>query len=149
MATGPFTIPMATRPFIIPMLTTAASGATTGPIITTIDELVASQGAVAAKQVIDTASVAPLLSSSRELLRAPLFQWAATGFSPNYIIQEFTLVPPPICADGVTRTVVEYFQLCLGVTLGNLLPTLQALVDGMTLSYSFEGNTLRIHVTKK
>jgi len=118
------------------------------PLVTTIDELMASHGAIVAQETKDKAIVAVLLRESRATLRDPLFRWASAGFPPNYILQQFTVTPPSICSDGITRTVVEYFQYCLGVTLGNLLPTLQALVEGMTLSYSFSGNTLRIHVTK-
>ena len=132
-------------PFIV---TTPMSGTTTGPIITTIDELISSHGAILAKETTDKATVATLLGESRSSLRDPLFKWAAAGFPANYIIQEFTLIPPPVCSDGITRSIVDYFQYCLGITLGNLIPTLQALVEGMSFSYSFSGNNLRIHVTK-
>lgn len=157
MATGPFTTQMLTTadtgntpgPVYIPMLIPSTSGATTTPIITTIDELIASHGAILAKEAADKATVAVLLEESRNTLRDPLFKWAAAGFPANYIIKEFTIIPPPVCSDGVTRSIVDYFQYCLGVTLGNLLPRLQSLVNGMMFSYSFSGNTsLRIHVTK-
>jgi hypothetical protein len=139
---------MATGPNMFAMLATSASGATTTPTITTIDELIASHGAILAKETADKATVAVLLEESRGTLRDPLFKWAAAGFPANYIIKEFTITPPPVCSDGVTRSVVDYFQYCLGVTLGNLLPSLQSLVNGMIFSYSFSGNSLRIHVTK-
>jgi len=130
-------------PFIAPMKSGIIE-----PVITTMDELILSHGAILAQEANDKTTISTLLTQSRGTLRDPLFKWAAAGFTANYIIQEFTLIPPAICSDGILRSIPDYFQYCLGITLGNLLPKIQALVDGMTFSYSFAGNTLRIHVTK-
>jgi len=117
-------------------------------LITTIKELIGSHGAVVMQETVDRNTLSVLMNESRETLRAPLFQWAAAGFPAIYIVQTFTVTPPQTCADGVVRSVYDYIEYLMGVSHGDLIATLNGLVDGMSFSYSYDGNTLRIHVTK-
>jgi hypothetical protein len=116
--------------------------------IATLDELMSTRAAVVNKEAEDRATLAPLLNESRETLRAPLFQWASEGFPDIWIVQSFTLEVPPTCSDGISRNIYEYFEYCLGTTLGDLIAALQPKLTGIQISYSFQGNTLRLHVSK-
>jgi hypothetical protein len=78
----------------------------------------------------------------------PLFQWAAAGFPDIWILKSFTLEVPPTCSDGVSRNIYEYFEYCLGTNMGDLIATIQTKLSGIQLSYSFQGSTLRLHVSK-
>jgi hypothetical protein len=42
----------------------------------------------------------------------------------------------------------EYFEYCLGTNMGELIATIQTKLSGIQLSYSFQGSTLRLHVSK-
>lgn len=118
------------------------------PHIATLDELMASHAAIVNKEATDRATVCVLVSDPRDTLRGPLFQWAAAGFPNAWIARTFTLDVPPMCSDGTTRNVYEYFEYCLGATMGNTIIDIQSKLTGIQISYSFEGNTLRLHVSK-
>jgi hypothetical protein len=130
------------------MFPSAATGPVEPPHIATLDELLVSHGAIVNKEADDRATLAPLLNESRETLRAPLFQWASLGFPNIWVAQSFTLEVPPTCSDGISRNIYEYFEYCLGTTLGDLIAALQPKLAGIQISYSFQGNTLRLHVSK-
>lgn len=118
------------------------------PTIATLDELMASHAVLVAKETADRAALTPLTAPTPEAYRPQLFAWAAAGFPPIYVVQSFNLTPPNICSDGVTRDVVNYAWYLLGVEISSLLANIQSLLTGITVSYSFEGNALRIHVSK-
>ncbi len=127
---------------------TGPTGPVEDPSIATMDELMASFGVLVNKETADRATVATLLNQTRETLRAPLFQWAAIGFPNIWVIQSFTLDPPPICSDGASRNVAEYFNYCLGRDLNDVVQDIRVKIVGIALSMSFSGNTLRLHVSK-
>lgn len=131
------------------MFPSAATGPIEDPNIATMDELMASFGVLVNKETTDKATVSILSNQTRDTLRAPLFQWAALGFPAIWVIQSFTLDPPPICSDGVSRNVAEYFNYCLGRDLNDVVADIRVKIVGIVLSMSFQGNTLRLHVSKE
>jgi len=126
----------------------AATGLVEPPHIATLDELMASHGAVVTKELADKRTLSVLKTNLRETLRPSLFQWACVGFPEIYIVQTFTIVPPPICSDGVARDMFTYLGYCLEMGLGDLISQIQSKVEGMQFSHSILGNTLRLHVSK-
>jgi hypothetical protein len=113
-----------------------------------ISELLASHAAVQAQEATDRATLSVLLNETRDTLRPQMFVWAAAGFPPIYVVQQFTVSPPAICSDGVARSVYDYVVYLLGQEMGPTIAAIQALCIGVQISYSFQGNTLRIHVSK-
>jgi hypothetical protein len=133
---------------ILAMFPSAATGTVEPPHIATLDELMASHAATIAKEATDTESLSALVSPTREMFRPQLFQWAASGFPDLYVIQSFTITPPTICTDGVTREIGKYIEYCIGIDLGEVLSRLTKLMVGIQPCWSVSGNTLRIHVSK-
>ena len=117
-------------------------------MVVDITELLNSHGAVLAQEATDRQTLSLLVNESRDTLRPQMFVWAAMGFPTVYVIQRFTVTPPPICSDGVSRGLYEYIQYLLGRDMGSIIASIQALCVGITISYSFAGNTLQIHVSK-
>lgn len=130
------------------MFPTAATGTVEDPNIASMDELMASLGAIVTKETADKHTVSALLHQTRETLRAPLFQWAAIGFPDIWVIRSFTIDPPPICSDGESRVLLSYFDYCLGKPLSEAIDEIQSKLTGIKLSMSFQGNTLRLHVSR-
>jgi len=126
----------------------AATGPVEPPHIATLEELMASHSATIAKEVADTEALSSLVSPNRDVLRPQLFQWATAGFPDLYVVQSFTITPPAICADGVTREIGKYIEYRIGKNLGEVIDGMKALMVGIQPSWSFSGNTLHIHVTK-
>jgi hypothetical protein len=132
---APFLLPVAPMEFV-----------PTPPI--TIEELMDSYDAKVAQEELDKTTVCNMINESSDSLRIVLLQWASLRFPDAYIIKRITLNIPSICSDGVTRTVSEYFMYCLGSDMVTLLEKFKEKVQGIDFGYSFESNTLRIHVTR-
>ena len=130
---------------IVPVVPTPTP---TVPTIATMEELMASHAVLVAKETADRAALTPLTAPTPEAYRPQLFAWAAAGFPAIYVVQSFSLTPPSMCSDGVTRDAVNYAWYLLGVEIGGILANIQSMLTGITVSYSFEGNALRIHVSK-
>ena len=130
---------------IVPVVPTPTP---TVPTIATMEELMASHAVLVAKETADRAALTPLTAPTPEAYRPQLFAWAAAGFPAIYVVQSFSLTPPSMCSDGVTRDAVNYAWYLLGVEIGGILANIQSMLTGITVSYSFDGNVLRIHVSK-
>ena len=133
---------------VLSMFPSAATGPVEAPQIATLDELMASHSATIAKESNDTESLRSLVAPARDMFRPQLFQWATAGFPDLYVVQSFTITPPAICADGVTREIGKYIEYCIEKNLGEVVDGLKVLMTGIQPSWSVSGNTLRIHVTK-
>ena len=140
--------PMEPSQAVLSMFPSAATGPVEPPQIATLEELMASHSATIAKETEDTESLKTLVSPSRDTFRPQLFQWATAGFPDLYVVQSFTIAPPAICADGVTREIGKYIEYCIEKNLGEVIDGLKALMTGIQPSWSMSGSTLRIHVSK-
>ena len=153
-ATGPteqveYTGPTGATGPDLSMFPTAATGPVEPPSIATLDELMSSHSVVVAKEAADRAALSGLVNPMRDQYRPQLFQWAGLGFPTIFIVQTFEVTPPTYCSDGVSRNSVEYLNyLIIPNTLDSVLETIRSLMPGITVSVSFFGNTLRIHVSK-
>lgn len=138
-----------TGPLMLPLVfATAGTGTVEPPHIATLEELMTSHAATINKEGEDKTLLQCLLNPGASDFRPELFQWAAAGFPAIYVVKTFSLAPPSICSDGVARSVYEYVEYLLGVTHGVFLDTLMSRVTGIEFSYSYQGDSLRIHVSK-
>ena len=135
-------------PFRASLPEPSAPVSSTPPMVIDISELLASHAVVQATEATDRATLSVLLNETRETLRPQMFVWAAAGFPAVYVVRQFTLSPPAICSDGVTRNAYDYVVYLLGQEMGPTIAAVQALCVGVQISYSFQGNTLRIHVSR-
>ena len=124
------------------------TGAAPPQLVVDIAELLASHEAAAVQEAADRLILSPLLAETRETLRPQMFAWAAAGFPAIYVVQQFTVSPPAVCSDGVARSVYDYVVHLLGQEMGPTIAAVQAKCVGVQISYSFQGNTLRIHVSR-
>ena len=131
------------------MFPTAATGPVEPPSIATLDELMQSHAVVIAKEVADKQSLSILVNPTRDQYRPQLFQWAGLGFPAIFIVQTFEVTPPTYCSDGVARDAMNYLNYLLAPSsLDSVLETIRSLMPGISVSFSFLGNTLRIHVSR-
>jgi hypothetical protein len=133
----------------ISMFPTAATGPVEPPNIATLEEIMQSHAVVVAKENLDRQTLSGLVTPMRDQYRSQLFQWGGLGFPAIFVIQTFELTPPTYCSDGVNRNSVEYVNyLLIPNTLDSVLETIRSLMPGILVSFSFLGNTLRIHVSR-
>ena len=145
---APEPAPGPTGPDITNLFPNAQTGTVEAPTIVTMEELMASHAVIVEKESVDRTSLNALVNPTREQYRPHLFQWAAAGFPGIYVIQSFSVTPPDLCADGVRRDVNAYINYLTGTDMGAVVANIQALVTGIVVSFSFEGNSVRIHVSK-
>ena len=127
---------------------TAATGPVEPPQIASLEELMQSHAVVVTKETTDRQSLSGLINPLRDQYRPQLFQWAAAGFPPTFVVQMFDITPPNICSDGVTRNVGKYIEYCVGTDMGSVVQSLAALMTGINVAWSTTGNTLNIHVSR-
>lgn len=118
------------------------------PMLIDIAELLSSHAGIKQQEITDRSTLSVLLNPSRESIRASMFQWAELGFPPIYILQQLSVTPPAVCSDGVSRSLYDYVTYLLGQDMGAINASIQALCVGVLISYSFQGNTVRIHVSR-
>jgi hypothetical protein len=131
------------------MFPSASTGLTGPPQIATLEELMQSHAVVVAKETTDKQILNGLTNPLRDQYRPQLFQWATLGFPPTFIVQIFEITPPNVCSDGVIRDLMAYLQFLLSPTnLDTVMDTIRALMPVILVTFSFYGNSLRIHVSR-
>ena len=140
--------PTGVDPLILAMFPNAVTGTVEPPHIATLDELMASREAVLVKEATDTSILSNFLNPNRDTFRSSLFQWAASGFESGFTLFTLSVVPPPICADGVSRSIGGYVIYCTGQSMEQITAQIQSLMPGIRVFHSFMDTNIRIHVTK-
>ena len=134
---------------ILGLFPSAYTGPVEPPTIATLDELLLSYESTLVQETSDKLALSILKNPSRDAFRPQLFQWAGLGFPAIFVVQVFDVSPPTYCSDGISRNSVEYVNyLIIPNTLDSVLETIRSLMPGISVSFSFLGNTLRIHVSK-
>jgi len=117
--------------------------------ILSLDDLVNSYELEIEKEAIDRATIASFMNPSYDGLKEMLKPWAKMGFPPGYSMSSISLVVPPVCADGVNRSLTFYFEYLLGVPISTALQTLASNTTGMSFTYSHDGySTITLHISK-
>jgi len=119
------------------------------PVQITFDDLLNSHAAITAKEDSDRSTVVTFTTVSADSLKPNLYKWAAAGFPGGFIVDTISLTPPPVCSDGITRTLTLYFEYLLGTPIATWLQNLETLTKGMMFTFSHNGtNNIVLHITK-
>jgi hypothetical protein len=117
--------------------------------IISIDDLINSHQVVESKEATDRAAVLTFTSPSVDSLRPTLYKWASAGFPGAFTVNTLTLEPPLVCSDGISRTLVFYFEYLLGTSTETWLKGLEAITQGMDFTFSHDGvSTITLHVSR-
>jgi len=116
-----------------------------------IEELMLSYEGILGGELHDRTVILSLLNMNTADLRTRLLSWASISFPHVHILFSFSLAPPPVCSDGVTRAPYDYLVFLLGCPLADKLRALEAKMSGISLSYSMDSsnNRMNVHVSKK
>ena len=85
---------------------------------------------------------------SFDSLRASLLQWGTRGFPNAYVIHEIPMTAPPVCSDGVVRTLVDYIPFCSGKTIQGHIAVLQQRLPDIAVSFAYSGVAILIVVSR-
>jgi hypothetical protein len=141
--------PIVEEPIVEEPIDNLIAPPTPGPFyIITLNELVSSQEVLLKKEANDKIIADTIDNPNVVELRAKLLQWATLGFPDAFAVFSVTVTPPPVCSDGVTRSLYDYIQFCSGVSIADKLTSLQSKLQGIQVLNSYSGNTITIHVSK-
>jgi hypothetical protein len=117
-----------------------------------LSDLLTSHEVLVQQEAQDRAKIVALGSITVEspeftTIKSALVQWASRGCPDAFPMYTINIFPPTVCTDGVSRMFLEYVQYLLPEPLVNYISTLNALLPGMKLTYSFTDTMLRIDVS--
>jgi len=122
----------------------------TGPVyVTTLDELVATHGAIVQQEITDKTSLLSVFQPSPEILKTRLIIWASLGFPANWQVMSTYITPPRICCDGEIRDATEYSLYLLDTPIDSFLTNLNSQVPGVMFSFFMSNaHTIGLSVVK-
>jgi len=134
---------------IASMMSTLMNKPPPPPPILSLDDLLNTVDYELQKEANDRVIVNSFISPGYDVLKTMLKPWAKAGFPTSFLISSIELNVPPVCADGVSRSLSFYFEYLLGVSIATALQNLATNTSGMSFSYSHNGsNRINLHITK-
>jgi hypothetical protein len=109
---------------------------TTEPVyLFDVNTLVTEHDRLLQKEAEDRALANTVEFPDMTAFKAKLVEWAGKGFPPAYAVLSFTLNPPAVCSDGVSRDPIEYFVFLTGATLLEKAQAFSAKLKGMHVEH--------------
>jgi hypothetical protein len=119
------------------------------PYITTLEELMSTQGAIVQKEADDKVALLRVFNPERSTLKLLLTNWASQGFPQNWVVNTVQANPPVLCADSQTRRFYEYVLYLLGSPIQPLLDGLNSRVPGVSFNFFLKDvNTIGLNVSR-
>jgi hypothetical protein len=116
--------------------------APTPPEILTMADILGEQSVLIAKEQADGAALRSFGTASVLGLKPVFVEWASKGFPDNYPLLTVQVTPPPLCSDGVVRSLPDYIEYCAGQSLSSLIDQLQAKLPDIRVSYANLGGSV-------
>ena len=122
----------------------------TGPVyVTTLDELVATHGAIVQREDADKSLLLSVFQPNPTTLKTQLIVWASLGFVPDWPVFRTQINPPPVCSDGQTRLFYDYITYLLASPIDSFLAKLNSQVPGLTFNlFRYDAITIGLSVSK-
>ena len=134
---------------IASMMSTLMNQPPQPPPILSLDDLLNTVDYEVQKETADRLIVNAFMNPSYDALKTMLKPWAKAGFPTSFLISSIELNVPPVCADGVSRSLSFYFEYLLGVSIATALQNIATNTSGMSFTYSHDGSKkLNLHITK-
>jgi len=89
-----------------------------------------------------------LLNWSVMDIKPKLVSWALLGYPPNYEILRLEVDLVPVCADGVSRSIHQFIEYCIGCTLSDVLNKFYSKFTGFIITYQYSSNHVSICAVK-
>lgn len=103
---------------------------------------------IAMQESVDRASLFPFTSPDLSSLTPKLLEWTSLGFPNTFNLVSITIIPLPICSDGVSRSFYDYVSYLIGIDISAQTQLFQQNFVDITCGYTIDGNTLGICISK-
>ena len=120
----------------------SATGPPPPPDILTLSEILSDHSLLVAKEEADGIALRAIGTTSVLGLKPLFVEWASKGCPDNYPLLTVTVTPPPVCSDGVVRSLPDYIDFCAGTSLPDLIGQLQAKLPDIRVSFANVGGAV-------
>jgi hypothetical protein len=118
------------------------------PDILTLADLLGERDVLLAKEAADKATLETIGSQSTSTLKPKLIEWVIKGYPNAYPILSVAVQVPGTCSDSVVRSLPDYIAFCSGKTINEHVALLQAKFPDIVVSFSYDGVSISIVVSK-
>ncbi len=118
------------------------------PYVIRISDILNTIQADRVRELQDKAKFDSIASLPYSVVRATLAQWVALGFPNAYTLCEIPITVPPLCSDGVVRTLDQYISFCSGKSIQEHVALLQERMPDISVGFTYTGNSIRLVVTR-
>jgi hypothetical protein len=112
------------------------------PDVLTMADILGEQSVLVAKEQTDGDAIRAIGTSSVLGLKSVFVEWASKGFPDNYPLLTVQVSPPPVCSDGVVRSLPDYIEFCSGNSLSHHISLLQAKLPDIRVAYANLGGSI-------
>jgi len=112
------------------------------PDILTLSEILSDHSLLVAKEQTDGTALRAIGTTSVLGLKPLFVEWASKGCPDNYPLLKVEVTPPPVCSDGVVRSLPDYIDFCAGTSLPDLIGQLQAKLPDIRVSFANVGGSI-------
>ena len=112
------------------------------PDVLTMADILGEQSVLVAKEQADGDAIRSIGTASVLGLKPVFVEWAAKGFPDNYPLLKVEVAPPPVCSDGVVRSLPDYIEYCSGNSIPHHIGLLQAKLPDIRVAYANLGGSL-------
>jgi hypothetical protein len=112
------------------------------PDVLTMADILGEHSVLVAKEQADGDAIRSFGTMSVLGLKPVFVEWASKGFPDNYPLLTVQVSPPPLCSDGVARSLPDYIEYCSGTSLAHQIEILQAKLPDIRVAYANLGGSL-------
>jgi hypothetical protein len=112
------------------------------PEVLTMADILGEQSVLIAKERADGDAIRSFGTASVLGLKPVFVEWASKGFPDNYPLMKVEINPPPVCSDGVVRSLPDYIEYCSGNSLSHHISLLQAKLPDIRVAFANLGGSL-------
>jgi hypothetical protein len=120
----------------------SATGPPPPPDILTLSEILSDHSLLVAKEQADGDALRSIGTTSVLGIKPLFVEWVSKGYPDNYPLLKVEITPPPVCSDGVVRSLPDYIDFCAGTTLPALIGQLQAKLPDIRVSFANVGGAI-------
>ena len=120
----------------------------TSPESIRLEDILGSQQLLVQQESADKMALESIAAIPYDILKPRLIQWAAGGFRNAHPIYEIPMRTPPLCSDGVSRSLQEYIEFVSGKSISDHVSGLQVRVPDFGVSFAYSGSSILIVVSK-
>lgn len=114
-----------------------------------MDDILATAEVIRKKEEADANTLTQIASPDMADLRSRVISWGMGGFQGNCILLQFQINPPPMCSDGVGRSLAEYIAFLSGKQMHEHLADMQKrLPDFQVMYIHLGGGVIQFVATK-